>query len=98
VKMKEELEYKWTDFRDGYIIPEPGTSRAYHTGDWRSQRPIFDHERCIKCGVCWIYCPDAAIRFDAEGYAEADLDYCKGCGICSRECLPAAISMADEEE
>jgi pyruvate ferredoxin oxidoreductase delta subunit len=96
--VKKELEYKWTDFEKGYIIPEPGTSRDYHTGDWRSQRPIFDHERCIKCGVCWIFCPDSAIRFDNEGYAEADLTYCKGCGICVRECIPGAISMVDEEE
>ena len=96
--MKNEQDYKWTDFKDGYVIVEPGNSREYHTGDWRSQRPIFDKERCIKCGVCWIFCPDCAIRFDAEGYAETDLDYCKGCGICARECLPGAIAMVDEEE
>ncbi|MBA4393978.1 MAG: hypothetical protein C0407_10540, partial [Desulfobacca sp.] len=27
-----------------------------------------------------------------------DLDYCKGCGICARECPKEAIQMIAEEE
>jgi pyruvate ferredoxin oxidoreductase delta subunit len=25
----------------------------------------------------------------------ADLDYCKGCGICAHECWPGAITMVE---
>ena len=35
---------------------------------------------------------------DADGYFAADLDYCKGCGICAHECWPGAIKMVNEEE
>jgi phenylglyoxylate dehydrogenase delta subunit len=26
-------------------------------GDWRSMRPIVDRDKCVKCAVCWLYCP-----------------------------------------
>ena len=35
---------------------------------------------------------------DPEGYYAADMDYCKGCGICAHECWPEAIAMKEEEE
>ncbi|MGC8811565.1 MAG: 4Fe-4S dicluster-binding protein, partial [bacterium] len=86
-------QYAWEDLTVGCVITEPGNAREYKTGDWRSQRPIVDKEQCIKCGVCWVFCPDAAIHKTAEGYYMANLDYCKGCGICARECLTGCITM-----
>ncbi|HUV56452.1 MAG TPA: 4Fe-4S binding protein [Dehalococcoidales bacterium] len=35
---------------------------------------------------------------NAEGYFEANLFYCKGCGICAEECRRKAITMVEEEE
>ncbi len=32
-----------------------------------------------------------------EGKAEINYDYCKGCGICSEECLVHAIKIEREE-
>jgi len=52
----------------------------------------------VKCGVCYIFCPDAAINETDEGFFEADLYYCKGCGICAHECPTQAITMVEEEE
>jgi ferredoxin len=26
-------------------------------GDWRSMRPVVDRDKCVKCAVCWLYCP-----------------------------------------
>jgi len=49
-------------------------------------------------GVCFLFCPDAAIRKTSEGYFEADLYYCKGCGICVQECVTGCITMVEEEE
>jgi pyruvate ferredoxin oxidoreductase delta subunit len=47
-----------------------------------------------------MYCPDMAIKVK-DGKREAfDYDYCKGCGICARECPgkkgQKAIIMVEE--
>ena len=95
---KSEGELTWKDLEIGSIVTEPGSASQYRTGDWRSQRPILDKSKCIKCGVCYIFCPEGCIQETAEGHFEADLFYCKGCGICAKECWPKAITMVEEEE
>ena len=94
---KSESELTWKDLEIGCIVTEPGSSREYRTGDWRSQKPTYNFTRCIKCGLCQIYCPEGCIRQNADGYFEANLFWCKGCGICRRECPTGVISMVDEE-
>ena len=95
---KPETELTSKDMEIGSIITEQGSSRKYKTGDWRSQKPVFDLEKCIKCGLCYIYCPEGCIRQNTEGDFEADMYYCKGCGICARECPTGVITMVEEEE
>jgi pyruvate ferredoxin oxidoreductase delta subunit len=41
-----------------------------------------------------MYCPDNAI----DGDLNADLIFCKGCGICTNECPKKAIEMVREEK
>ena len=94
---KSESELTWKDLEVGCIVTEPGSSREYRTGDWRSQKPTYDFTKCIKCGLCQIYCPEGCIRQNADGYFQANLFWCKGCGICHRECPTGVISMVDEE-
>ena len=94
---KNENEITWKDFNIGCIVTEPGSSREYRTGDWRSQKPTYDFMKCIKCGVCQIYCPEGCIQQNAEGHFEANMYWCKGCGICPRECPTGVISMVNEE-
>jgi len=93
-----ESALTWKDIEIGSIVTEAGSASQYRTGDWRSQKPIFDLEKCIKCGLCYIYCPEGCIRQNAEGDFEADMYYCKGCGICARECPKEVITMVEEEE
>ena len=63
-----------------------------YTGSWSIFRPSIDLEKCTKCGLCVIYCPEAAIEMTDEG-SKVDYDYCKGCGICGNECPAGAITM-----
>lgn len=88
----------WKEMPIGGIVTEPGNASQYRTGDWRSQKPIWDFGKCIKCGVCYISCPDIAIGWKEDGYPEWLTYYCKGCGICSHECPTSAISLVEEGE
>ena len=91
--MKDKLK-----FNIAAIITEPGSSIKNKTGSWRSLRPIVDKSKCIKCGKCWQFCPDAAIKMDKEGKATIDYDYCKGCGICAENCPVKCIKMIKEKK
>jgi len=81
----------------GAVVLEPGSSLKYKTGDWRAFRPFVKTEKCVNCLLCWIYCPDSAI-VRREKWVEVNYDYCKGCGICSKECPKEAISMVEEQK
>ena len=54
---KKENELTWSDLEIGSMAVEPGNARLYKTGDWRSQRPTYNFERCVKCGTCLTSCP-----------------------------------------
>ena len=43
-----------------------------------------------------MFCPEGCVSQDEDGYFTADLDYCKGCGVCAHECWPGAIEMIEE--
>ena len=65
---------------------------------------LFEARRCMSCGTCFScdncygVCPDnAVLKLGAPGELYAiDLDYCKGCGICVKECPSGAIQMVPE--
>ncbi len=88
----------WKEIEVGGIATEPGSACQLQTGDWRSRKPTYDHIKCIKCGLCQVYCPEGCIKQDEEGYFVADLYYCKGCGICAKECPKQVITMVEEKE
>ena len=50
---------------------------------------------CIRCDNCVIYCPDLAVQRAGDGYAVLT-DYCKGCGLCVRECPTGSMKMVEE--
>jgi len=88
----------WRDVTPGCMVLEAGSAVEYHTGSWRAKKPIWDNSKCIKCGVCYMFCPEGCINEDQEGFFVANLEYCKGCGICTHECWPKAIVMVNEED
>jgi 2-oxoacid:acceptor oxidoreductase delta subunit (pyruvate/2-ketoisovalerate family) len=64
---------------------------------------LFEARRCMSCGNCFEcdncfgVCPDnAVIKLADLGKYEFNYDYCKGCGICVRECPCGAIEMVPE--
>jgi NADPH-dependent glutamate synthase beta subunit-like oxidoreductase len=73
--------------------------------------PAFDREeitkeagRCFSCGLCfncancYMYCPDNAVKKAKSGTTyEFDLDFCKGCGLCAKECPCHYIQMTLEK-
>ncbi|HZD43582.1 MAG TPA: 4Fe-4S binding protein [Methanomicrobiales archaeon] len=75
----------------------PGKARDNLTGSWRVFRPKVDREKCTKCGICALQCPESAVE-KKDDEIEVNLDYCKGCGICAEECPAEAIVMEREEK
>jgi pyruvate ferredoxin oxidoreductase delta subunit len=98
VKSKPEDKLTWKEIETGAICTEPGSAAINQTGDWRSRRPTYDFSKCIKCALCQIYCPEGCIEQNPDGTYEADLFYCKGCGICAKECPKKVITMIEEKE
>jgi pyruvate ferredoxin oxidoreductase delta subunit len=83
----------------GTVMPYPGSSLAFKTGDWAAQRPSMIEGRCTSCLTCYFVCPDGAVSMDFEvkekGLPRFDYEYCKGCGLCANECPVDAIEMKD---
>ena len=88
----------WRELAIGMAIMEPGSSRYNRTGDWRSSRPVWEFEKCVKCGVCSVFCPEGCITMQKDGLPLADMEYCKGCGICVVECWTGCISLQEEKD
>lgn len=97
---KEISEPAWHELPIGGLMVKAGSAKEYKTGDWRTERPILDLEKCTSCLLCWIFCPDSSILIEDGKVVGIDYDYCKGCGICAKECPPRvqAISMHPESD
>jgi NADPH-dependent glutamate synthase beta subunit-like oxidoreductase len=79
-----------------------GTFEEVH-GGLDEHNALFEARRCLSCGSCFEcdncfgVCPDnAVIKLGAGNRFRIDLDFCKGCGLCAKECPCGAIDMVPE--
>jgi NADPH-dependent glutamate synthase beta subunit-like oxidoreductase len=62
---------------------------------------LLEGARCFSCGTCThcdncvTYCPDLAVQRTGEAYAVLT-DYCKGCGLCVKECPSGSMLLQEE--
>jgi len=94
--MIEEHKIKYEGAKGVPVIRETGNATKVHTGLWRTERPVVDYSKCIKCKLCYLYCPVTAYKWTKKGPA-CNYYFCKGCGICAEECPVKAITMVKEE-
>jgi pyruvate ferredoxin oxidoreductase delta subunit len=83
-----------------HVLPlaKPVEGVSGKTGTWRVLRPVFNNSKCVKCRLCWLYCPESVIDIvDREdAFITINYEYCKGCGICSDVCPVNAIELVPE--
>ncbi len=79
-----------------YLLSRPAPGSAGATGTWRTYRPVVNQDKCIKCGLCWLYCPEDTIDWLEDKSVRINYDYCKGCGVCAEVCPVKVIDMVKE--
>jgi 2-oxoacid:acceptor oxidoreductase delta subunit (pyruvate/2-ketoisovalerate family) len=86
----------WEQLRaGGAVLPAEG-ERA-RTGSWRTGlKPEVELASCVNCLLCWLYCPDSAIRLDGTTFVGFDYEVCKGCELCEAVCPVDAIRMVPD--
>lgn len=97
MKRAAEINEKspWRDLTEGLQIYEPATSKAFETGEWRTNTPILEEGKCRQCLLCVAYCPDSCITVKEGKRQPIDYYHCKGCGICVSVCPFHAITMKE---
>ena len=102
---------KWWEMREGVSIPAipigkpmeggkgyvPERNPYFKKFTTRTMRPVIDFDKCVKCTLCWIQCPDSCFDVTPDGLYDANMESCCGCGVCEAVC-PAkeCITMVNE--
>lgn len=55
---------------------------------------LIDESSCIKCGLCVMKCPRAAISKEDGAFPRVDTNICIGCGACQNACPVKAIKIS----
>ena len=89
---KTKATVTWQKINHGSHVFEAGNAVNFHTGDWRSEKPVFTAANCKQCMLCFPACPDSSIQLNAKGeVCGIDYDFCKGCLVCMKACNFKAI-------
>jgi pyruvate ferredoxin oxidoreductase delta subunit len=78
----------------GYRPARNPTFKKFTT---RTMRPVVDFEKCIKCTLCWLQCPDSCFDVMPDGMYDANMEACCGCGVCEAVCPEKdCVTMVNE--
>tara|TARA_B100000315_G_scaffold165724_1_gene154356 strand:- start:265 stop:1407 length:1143 start_codon:yes stop_codon:yes gene_type:complete len=81
--------------RDGGFVP--GRSESFKKFSTRSMRPVINFDTCTKCTLCWLTCPDGSFDVTPDGFYDANMEACCGCGICESVCpVKECLTMVGE--
>jgi pyruvate ferredoxin oxidoreductase delta subunit len=82
--------------RDGGYVPTRNeTFKKFST---RTMRPVINFDTCTKCTLCWLHCPDTCFDITPDGFYEANMEACCGCGVCEAVCpVKDCVTMVNEE-
>ena len=58
-KVNEKAPFQ--DMTLGNQVYGGGGSREFKTGEWRTQTPVMNWEKCVNCLLCAPFCPDSCI-------------------------------------
>lgn len=85
---------KYLVARDLFNIREPE-----HLNRSMLSYPVFENDRCVSCGRCYIACQDAghqAIELSAPGHKPVlKVENCVGCHLCRFVCIAGAIGHTE---
>ena len=102
---------KWWEMREGVSIPGIPVGKPMEGGGGyvpernpyfkkfttRTMRPVIDFDKCVKCTLCWIQCPDSCFDVTPDGLYDANMESCCGCGVCEAVCpVEKCITMVNE--
>jgi pyruvate ferredoxin oxidoreductase delta subunit len=103
---------KWNEMREGVVIDgvgghndyremgggyQPGRNEYFKKWSTRTMRPVVAFDKCTKCTLCWIACPDTVFDVTPDGYFDANMEACCGCGVCEAICpVNECITMVNE--
>ncbi|MEE9251722.1 MAG: 4Fe-4S dicluster-binding protein [Alphaproteobacteria bacterium] len=84
-----------SDWEGGYVPTRNATFKKFST---RSMRPVIDFDTCTKCTLCWLQCPDSCFDITPDGFYDANMEACCGCGVCEAVCpVNECVTMVSEE-
>jgi NADPH-dependent glutamate synthase beta subunit-like oxidoreductase/Pyruvate/2-oxoacid:ferredoxin oxidoreductase delta subunit len=99
-KLAERAPVPFAAINTFYHYPAPRVPGGRDAAS-QTAAAVAEASRCFSCGECTLcdncfnFCPDMAVKRTAGGYAIAE-EYCKGCGLCVRECPTGSIVMTEE--
>ena len=81
----------WQELTEGLKMFAGGTARNFATGEWRTNTPVLDQDKCRQCLLCAPVCPDSCIPVKNGKRQDFDYDHC----ICASVCPFEAIEMKE---